>query len=185
MSSGQGENDATPQSHSPFSAFPEGRPPAQVTHGSYGVPGHPGRKTADLPENPGLPYQAARRPVKVRERARREAPRIDLALPRDARRDAHRFAAGPKRQPAPKSAPISQDSKRRGGFPPPGRRARCAQARGYSSRELKGYPINVIRWSAYQEKKYINNCNEKRFLLMLWMKPRIELFLFYANFSND
>lgn len=47
-------------------ASPVGDSPAQVTHRSYrGAPGHPSRKTADLPENPGLPYQAARRPVKV------------------------------------------------------------------------------------------------------------------------
>lgn len=37
------------------------------------MPGHPGRKTADLPENPGLPYQADRRPVKVLDRE------VDLA----------------------------------------------------------------------------------------------------------
>lgn len=99
-------------------ASPAGDPPAQVTHRSYGgAPGHPGRKTADLPENPGLPYQAARRPVKVSRAA--GTPRYRArAFPRDARRDAASIRTASLRSaPAPKSAPVSQDSKRRGGSP--------------------------------------------------------------------
>lgn len=144
------------------------------------MPGHPGRKTADLPENPGLPYQADRRPVRVLDRevdlapvmpARgrgshthnrksirmlsrrsfraahvRSSPTVRvraassfwhqcLALPRNARRDGTsiRGCSASKRQPAPKSAPVSQGSKRRGGSPA---RTRCAQAR--RRRFLKG-----------------------------------------------
>lgn len=112
------------------------------------MPGHPGRKTADLPENPGLPYQAARRPVKVRERGLDRA-EIDLVLPRDARRDARQFAAE-----SPRSA-----SRRRKARP----FHRIASAAEVRRRPVGGldvhrredtpfprvpriYPINVTRW---------------------------------------
>lgn len=112
------------------------------------MPGHPGRKTADLPENPGLPYQAARRPVKVREPGLDRAV-IDLVFPRDARRDARRFAAevASKRQPAPKSAPVSQGSKRRGGSSPPPVGGFDVHRREDTPfpRVSRIYPINVAR----------------------------------------
>lgn len=71
--------------------FPRETPPAQVTHRSYGGAGpYPGRKTADLPENPGLPYQAARRLLIVYRWGVTRRGR-SFAFPRDARRDARRF----------------------------------------------------------------------------------------------
>lgn len=114
------------------------RLPAQVTHRSYGgAPGHPVRKTADLPENPGLPYQAARRPVKVTARA----PMRDDVRPRvpsgRARRSARTYAPSVS-IPTPKSAPVSQDSKRRGGSPPPD--TICTGARTPFPRSVVVYP---------------------------------------------
>lgn len=134
------------------------------------MPGHPGRKTADLPENPGLPYQAARRLVKVRERAR---PRRGLTSRSLGMRDGTRVDSRPgrsasrrrKARPFHRIANVAEVFRRRVGGLDVHRREDIVP------RVLKGYPINVTRWSVYfnREKKDIafDNCNEKvmRFLL--------------------